>query len=78
MTVQRAQSGTIMLSGNCPAADAETLLQLLLQQPHATVDWRGCAAAHGAVVQVLLAARPILIGPPEDAFLARFVAPELG
>jgi hypothetical protein len=77
MTVQRAQSGTIILSGTCPVADAEPLLQLLLQHPGATVDWRTCAAAHGAVVQVLLAARPTLIGPPEDAFLARFVAPEL-
>jgi len=75
MTVQRSASGTIVLDGSCPNEDAELLLQLLLETPGARVDWRACRGAHSAVIQVLLVARPLVLGPPADAALSRWVAP---
>lgn len=77
MTVRMAPSGVIELLGECPGEDAESLLQLLLTTPGAAVDWRGCGSAHTAVVQVLMAARPRLLGPPANARLADWVAPAL-
>jgi hypothetical protein len=75
MTVRAGPAGYIELVGACPGADAEPLLQLLLADPGATVDWRDCLGAHTAVVQVLMAARPKLLGPPANARLAEWVAP---
>ncbi len=78
MTVTRDDDGIIHLAGACPVEDADTLLRLLGEDPAALVDWRGCTAAHAAVVQVLMALRPALAGPPADDFLQRHVAPLLG
>lgn len=75
MTVRMAAGGCIELCGTCPSADAEPLLQLLLADPGATVDWRDCQGAHTAVVQVLMAVKPKLLGPPADARLEDWVAP---
>lgn len=77
MTVRAGSEGFIELTGTCPSADAEPLLQLLLASPRATVDWRDCRGAHTAVIQVLMAARPRLLGPPADARLAEWVAPAM-
>ena len=77
MTVQIAAGGCIELVGACPGEDAEPLLQLLLADRGATVDWRDCRGAHTAVVQVLMAVRPELLGPPADARLRDWVAPAL-
>lgn len=77
MTVRLAGDGTIQISGDCAVEEAETLLGLLLARPDAVVDWSGCHSAHGAVVQLLLALRPPVAGPPEDAFLRRWIAPLL-
>ena len=73
MTVAIRQ-GIIHLEGSCPSGDAEELLQLLLSEAAASVDWRRCEAAHTAVVQVLLAAGRPILGPPLGAFLASIVA----
>ena len=75
MTVSIASDGTIQLEGECPSEDAETLLQHLSAHPGAVVDWRACEAAHTAVIQVLLAARPKLAGPPRDISLRDWVVP---
>lgn len=75
MTVRIAAGGCIELVGACLSADAEPLLQLLLADPGATVDWRECKSAHTAVVQVLMAVKPKLLGPPTDVRLKDWVAP---
>jgi len=75
MTVQSAANGDIKLIGACPGEDAEPLLQHLLAAPGATVDWRDCHGVHTAVIQVLIAARPTLLGPPADARLRNWVEP---
>jgi hypothetical protein len=77
VTVELQADETIALAGICPSEDAELLLQLLAASPAAPVDWRGCESAHTAVIQVLLAAKPALLGPPGGAFLMEWVAPRL-
>lgn len=74
MTV-RAGSNAIELVGQCPSQDAEPLLQLLLADPDAAIDWRACDQAHTAVVQLMLAAGRPVVGPPKDAFLAQWAQP---
>lgn len=72
-TVKTDADGTIHLTGVIALSDAEALLSLLLASPGAQVDWRKCSGAHTAVIQVLLALRPALIGPPESQFLRKWV-----
>jgi hypothetical protein len=74
MTVRQA-GGAIRLEGVCSVDDAEPLRRLLANDRRAVVDWRACEAAHTAVVQILLAARPELLGPAADAFLQNRIAP---
>jgi len=75
MTVRVAPDGSIELLGTCPSEDAEPLLQLLLTAPETTVDWRQCRGVHTSVAQVLMAARPKLLGPPADARLKDWIEP---
>ena len=66
-----------MLEGSCPSEDADALVQHLLANPGAVVDWRACEAAHSAVIQVLMAAKPRLVGPPAGEALRAWVEPSL-
>ncbi|HEX3843833.1 MAG TPA: hypothetical protein VHV80_05695 [Steroidobacteraceae bacterium] len=77
MTVRRGGDDSIELVGACPSTDAEPLLQFLLATPGATVNWRDCQGAHTAVIQVLMAAKPRLRGPPADPRLEQWVAPAI-
>ncbi len=69
MTVRLTDEDIIVLEGACPTEDAEALLRLLSSNRQRVVDWRGCEQAHTAVIQLLLAARPKMIGPPAGGFL---------
>jgi hypothetical protein len=77
MTVVLHDANTIRLIGACPAEDGETLLQHLLANPTAEVDWRGCESAHTVVIQVLLVSGRHLQGTPAGQFLQRFIGPAL-
>ena len=77
MTVVLHDANTIRLIGACPADDGEALLQHLLANPKAEVDWRGCESAHAAVIQVLLASKRPMQGPPAGKFLHQFIGPAL-
>jgi hypothetical protein len=77
VTVRGADDGAIVLEGNCPAEDAEAVARMLLLDPAASVDWRACDHAHTAIVQVLLTARPVMVGPPRSLFLRNWVAPAI-
>jgi hypothetical protein len=76
MTV-RLVDDAIVLEGVCPVEDAEPLQRLLLQHRGAAVDWRVCDAAHTAVLQVLLVAKPSIKGPARATFLQEFFLPVL-
>ncbi|HWH46707.1 MAG TPA: hypothetical protein VN664_02815 [Burkholderiales bacterium] len=77
MTVRLSADGTIELDGICSIEDAETLQQHLLAAPRAAVDWRSCEQAHTAVIQVLMASRRTLRGPPAGNFLRTHLDPQL-
>ena len=77
MTVVLNDANTIRLIGACPADDGETLLQHLLANPEAEIDWRGCEGAHASVIQVLLVAKRPLRGPAANPFLERFAGPAI-
>ena len=69
MTVRRAADGTILLVGPCPVDDAEPLLQGLLEASGASVDWTKCQKPHTAVLQVLMAAGVVPVGPCGDVWI---------
>jgi hypothetical protein len=77
MTVRSTDDGTIVLKGRCPIEDAETLMRLLSLNRSATVDWRECDYLHTAIIQILLAARPAMLGPPRFIQLRQWIAPIL-
>jgi hypothetical protein len=74
MSVRRDDNGSIVLNGECPVEDAEPLLQMLQATPSAPCDWSRCGRLHTAVVQVVLAARPLLVGPCGDAWVEQWIA----
>jgi hypothetical protein len=76
MSVRRHDDGTIILEGGCPAEDAESLLQLLQATPEARLDWAECGHLHTAVLQVILAARPLLVGPCGDPWVHHWMSPK--
>jgi hypothetical protein len=77
MTVEVLPGGVIELKGVCSSEEGEILLQRLLATPNMMVDWRGCESAHTSVVQVLMAVRPKLLGPPAAVLLEQWVQPML-
>jgi hypothetical protein len=77
MTIKVTAAGQIELTGSCSSEEGEILLQHLLTTPNMMVDWRGCESAHTAVVQVLMVARPRLLGPPASGVLEQWVQPAL-
>lgn len=80
MTVYVDADGAVELVGICPSQDAETLQHYLLAIAPGVkpvVNWRRCEQAHAAVIQILLVARPRMIGPPANPFLANFIAVSL-
>jgi hypothetical protein len=77
MTVRLGDDGVIMLEGTCPIEDAEALLRRLSDNPDADVNWAACEQAHTAVVQILLAVRPHLVGLPTNRFLNQWIAPAI-
>ncbi len=65
MTIELHQD-TISLISACPAQDAETLVELLIQQRSRSVDASACTSLHSAVLQALIAFRPKLQSVPDD------------
>jgi hypothetical protein len=77
MSVLRRDDGTIVLDGSCPVEDAEPLLQLLQAAPEAPVDWTLCSQLHTAILQVIMAARPVLVGRCGDPWVQHWIASNL-
>jgi hypothetical protein len=72
MTV-RFEDGVIFLSGECRVEDAEALASLLSAQPARRIDISAAAGLHTAVVQILVAFEPALLGTPSDLFLQQWI-----
>jgi hypothetical protein len=75
LTIETTEDGHIRLIGMCRIEDAEPLLRLLSGDPQTVVDWRSCRSIHTSVLQVLLAARAKMMGPPDDNFLRMSLEP---
>lgn len=58
------------LAGSCTVEEAEPMLDWLRQAVEPAVDLSGLATAHGAIVQLLLAASPRILAMPPDPILA--------
>jgi hypothetical protein len=82
MTV-RLDDRVIHLEGDCHVEDAEPLLHLLQTEPNRTVDISAVGAIHTAVLQLLLALRPRVVGRPKlggsdrDDFFECWITPLL-
>jgi len=63
------------LEGHVTVDDAEALAQWLLQQRDPAVHLGKCEGVHGAVLQVLLALRPLIRAMPADPFLVAVLDP---
>lgn len=72
----RLEGEIIRLEGACRVEEAEALAGLLAAGGR-VVDLGACETMHGAVVQALLAFRPLLAGAPSDAFLRELLVPAL-
>jgi len=73
VSVCRHDDGTILLEDVCPVEDAESLLRLLQATPRAPLDWTRSHHLHTAVLQVILATRPTLVGRCGDPWVAEWV-----
>jgi hypothetical protein len=67
----------VRLHGDCPVEDAETVMRLLQSAVDPVVSLAEVRVLHTAVLQVLLALRPKLVGPVRDPFISRWLAPLL-
>jgi hypothetical protein len=65
------------LTGVVRVDDAEPLARWLRETSRPKVRLEHCTHLHTAALQALLAARPVLAGPPSDPFLARWITPLL-
>ena len=74
----RLDDGVIRLEGRCRIEEAETLLALLIEDGGRAVDLGSCGRLHSALVQILLAVRPVISGAPNDPFMCAHVMPLLG
>ena len=71
------EGGVIRLLGDCRVEDAEKLVALLQGEAAPRVDIAAALHLHTAVVQVLLAFRPAVVGISADRFIAEWLAPGL-
>ena len=74
MSVRKSDDGSIVLIGECPVEEAEPLLRLFQENPRARLDWTSCRYLHTAILQVILAAKPPLVGPCGDEWVEQWVA----
>ena len=75
MTI-KSDSKLIRLQGNCGSEDVEALLAALSDGGRSVDMWE-VDHLHAAVLQLLLAFRPSLIGSPRDTFVRAWLIPNL-
>ncbi|MDO6416713.1 hypothetical protein Q4F19_20175 [Sphingomonas sp. BIUV-7] len=71
-------SGTVIsIVGHAAVEDAEPLLAALHEDSSRTVDLHQAVRLHTALVRLLLALRPRIVGVPTDPFFATYLLPLL-
>lgn len=61
------------LEGECAVEEAEALFEWLRARPKARVNLRHLGHPHSAVLQVLMATRPVVSVAPDDPALAAWL-----
>jgi len=70
-------SDCIHLAGVVMVEEAESLATHLKEHPQSAVNLSACESMHSAVLQVLLALRPKLVGLPADPWLRSLLQNQL-
>ncbi len=65
------------LEGQCTVEEAGELTEWLLADRTRAIDLAACTGLHSAVLQTIMALVPPMIAGPQDATLARWLAPVL-
>ncbi len=73
----RLDGDIIRLEGRCGVEEAERFLVLLQQTPERRVDLADAETLHTALVQIIMALSPQLIGECGDAFVREWIVPHL-
>lgn len=64
-----------VFEGHCTVEEAHDLAAWLIAKRGRKVDLAGCTGMHSAVLQCLMALRPVAASAPRDAALAGWLAP---
>jgi hypothetical protein len=73
----RQLGSVVVLEGDCPVEDAESLADLLRDPSVEWIDWTRAQRVHTAVVQLAFRAGIATIGPCGDRFVARWIEPHV-
>lgn len=60
--------------GRCAVEEALALVEFLRKHPRGKIALGKCTSMHGALLQVILATRPIVSSLPPDPLLAALIA----
>lgn len=71
------EQDAIVLSGNCGAEEAETLLALIQAHPGMAVDLAGVEWVHTALWQIIIALEPPVRSMPLHGFIHDWLLPLL-
>jgi hypothetical protein len=71
------ETDRILLQGDCGSADAEPLMAALREMGDLPVDLSAAEHLHTAILQILLAFRPVIAGSPRDTFTRTWLIPNL-
>ena len=71
------EDNVIRIAGRCGVEEAEPFLVLLQAAPGRVVDLSRADRLHTALLQIIMALRPPLLGECGDAFLRDWILPRL-
>ena len=66
-----------MLQGHCEIEEAETLLTWLFEHPQGEIDLKQVEHIHAAILQVLMALKPVISAWPDDDKVEFWLVPAL-
>ncbi|MEH3159752.1 MAG: hypothetical protein PGN08_12995 [Sphingomonas taxi] len=76
MAIRYART-TVHFEGRCAVEEALDLVQFLATHPRAKLSLAKCTGLHAALLQVVMALRPVIASLPADPLLARLLGTAL-
>jgi len=74
----RYEEGLIRFEEHCAVEEAVELAEKLSQEPMPDLDLSACAVMHSALFQLIAAARPKILGWPQQRHLADLLRKAVG